>query len=291
MLRTLAALVLATAVALAGEAKPLSAGEIAKITAALPAEAPAKPKAAHKLLVYSRTNGFRHSSIATGAKALELMGEKTGAYTMLHTEDPTAFEAESLKQYAGVVMLNTTGAAFGAKKGEPGDGKEETYKANFKAFIEGGKALIGIHAASDTYGNWPVYVAMIGGNFDGHPWHKEVPVHLEDPNHVCNACFAGKDFVIADEIYQYQKYDATTLRVLMRLDETWPELKAGKRKDGDYPIGWVKMAGKGRVFYSNLGHREATYANPLVLKHFLAGIQFALGDIDGSVVPNPKAAK
>lgn len=293
MLITIASALLAIGASAAekGADKQPSEADIQKIAAAVPAEAPAKPKQARKILVFSRTNGFRHSAIPWGHKAIELIGQKTGAYASTHTEDPAAFEEESLKQYDGVLMLNTTGAAFGPKKGETSPeavAKEEVYKANFQKFIESGKGLMGIHAATDTYGNWPWYVAAIGGNFDGHPWHKEVPVHLEDPAHPCNACFEGKDFKIADEIYQYKNYDASQCHILLRLDTSWPELSKGKRKDLDYPIGWVKSAGQARVWYCNLGHREATYANPLVLKHFLAGIQFALGDLDGPIKPQGK---
>ena len=122
---------------------------------------------------------------------------------------------------------------------------------------------------------------MMGGYFDGHPWHEKVRLKVEDPRHPLNRCFGGDAFEIVDEIYQYRDkpYSRERLRVLLSLDPAGTNMKKGgmKRKDGDYAVGWVQRYGKGRVFYCNLGHREGTYQNPVVMKHFLAGLQRVAG--------------
>ena len=146
------------------------ATSLAKVEKALPEKAPAKPKQARKILIYSRTAGFRHGSIAIGIKTITMMGEKTGAYLCVHTEDESFFEPEQLKAFDAVFMLNTTGDCLRpkAKDGESKEDlnkREEALKASLKDFVTSGKGLIGIHAATDTYHDWKDYDQMMGGTF------------------------------------------------------------------------------------------------------------------------------
>src|SRR5687767_12506477 len=122
---------------------------IEKVMEALPESAPAKPKQPRKILVYSKTNGFRHGSIAIGAKAIAMMGDKTGAYTALHTEDESMFAADKLKAFDAIFMLNTSGNCFFNKSlpKEEAIKREEEYKQSFRDFVAGGKGLAGVHAA------------------------------------------------------------------------------------------------------------------------------------------------
>src|SRR5262249_19208252 len=124
-----------------------------QITQALPDQAPAKPKQPRKVLIFSKTAGFRHSSIPVGAKAIIMMGDKTGAYTAHHTEDEAFFEPEKLKTFDAVFMLNTTGDCFKPKNGtkEEVAAREEMLKKSLTDFVSGGKGLIGVHSATDTY--------------------------------------------------------------------------------------------------------------------------------------------
>ncbi|OAI54337.1 hypothetical protein AYO44_03450 [Planctomycetaceae bacterium SCGC AG-212-F19] len=344
---------------------------VEKVMAALPDKAPAKPKQPRKLLIFSKTAGFRHGSIAIGAKALIMMGDKTGAYIGLHTEDENIFDPEKLKAFDAVFMLNTTGdclksapkyvdekgeVIFGAKdatldqklvavdeKGkaiEGGkvakiDGKDVAVDADGKAipkakvaktggrqaivdakgqeltgakkimpdpkteelrkkalsdFVESGKGLAGCHSATDTYGGWKAYNQMMGGAFAGHPWSQKIPVKNMEPTHPLNAAFDGKDFEISDEIYQFRAdtalpSDRKYLLVMdtQKMDEK--DVKKGGRKDGLYPISWVATYGKGRTFYCSLGHSDHIYSTPTILKHYLAGIQYAFGDLDADAPP------
>ena len=265
---------------------------IEKVMESLPESAPAKPKQPRKILIYSKTNGFRHGSIAIGAKAITMMGDKTGAYTALHTEDESMFAADKLKVFDAVFMLNTTGNCFFNKSlpKEEATNLEEEYKKSFRDFVASGKGLAGVHSATDTYHNWKDYNIMMGGTFAGHPWHMKVPVKNLDPRHPLNAAFKGEDFEVNDEIYQFRADTAqpNERRFLLSLDTKAMDVSKGNRKDGLYPVSWLSTFEKGRTFYCSLGHRDEIYWNPTVLRHYLAGIQYVLGDLDADATPSVK---
>lgn len=265
---------------------------VEKVKAALPEKAPAQAKEKRKLLIFSKTAGFRHGSIAIGAKAIAMMGDKTGAYTAFHTEDESYFEPEKLKAFDAVFMLNTTGDCFKVKGGDAKEAKEreEMLKKSLADFVAGGKGLAGCHSATDTYHGWKDYNKMMGGTFAGHPWHTKVPIKNLEPKHPLNAAFNGMDFEVNDEIYQFRADTAlpTDRKFLLSLDPQKMDVSKGNRKDGLYPISWVSTFGKGRTFYCSLGHREEIYWNPVVLQHYLAGIQYALGDLDVDAAPTSK---
>ncbi len=270
---------------------------IEKITQALPDKAPAQPKQPRKILLFSKTAGFRHSSIPIGIKTITMMGDKTGAFTVLATEDESFFEPEKLKAFDAVFMLNTTLDCLrpkDAKKGEV-NAREEMLKKSFEDFVKGGKGLIGVHAATDTYHDWKDYNVMMGGCFDGHPWHQKVPIKNMAPKNPVNAAFHGKGFEITDEIYQFRADTAlpTDRKILLALDTdkmAKKDLAKGKRKDNLYAVSWISKFGKGHTFYCSLGHREEIYWNPAILQHYLAGVQYALGDLKANAMPTSASA-
>lgn len=125
---------------------------------------------------------------------------------------------------------------------------------------------------------------MMGGYYDGHI-HQEVVVKPEDPEHPVNACFGGEPFTIRDEIYIFREpYSRKRVRVIASLDLSRIQ-DPQKRPDKDYAVSWVRAYDKGRVFYTTLGHEPATYWNPVFLRHLLAGVQFAIGDLKGETSP------
>ncbi|MGA2255317.1 MAG: ThuA domain-containing protein [Thermoguttaceae bacterium] len=285
----LGAALLAAAVTLACPATSradVSADELKKIEAALPSKAPAKPSKPRKILVFDRTEGFHHDSIPVGDKAFELMGEKTGAYTVAVAHDMDVFTPENLAQYDAVLFENTTQLKFDDPK----------QRAALLDFVKGGKGFIGIHAATDNFPTWPEAVEMIGGQFNGHPWGAGGvwSMKVDDPKHVLNKSFGGKGFTLRDEIYQIKgPYSRDTHRVLLSLDMSKDRNKVSPncgREDGDNPIAWIKRFGDGRVFYCSLGHNKEIYWNKAVLKHYLAGIQWALGDLKADETPSAKLA-
>jgi hypothetical protein len=289
---TAAALFAAVTLASAATARAgVSADELKKIEGALPATAPAKAAKARKILVFDRTEGFVHDSIPCGDKAFELMGKKTKTFNVTVSHDMGVFTPETLADYDAVLFNNTTQLKFGDPK----------QRAALLDFIKSGKGFIGIHAASDNFPTWPKAVEMIGGQFNGHPWGaggcggKEEDgwaMKLDDPSNTLNRSFGGKGFILKDEIYQIKgPYSRDTHRVLLSLDMSQKRNQLGAkcgRDDGDNPISWVKRCGEGRVFYCSLGHRKEIYWNNAVLQHYLAGIQWALGDLKVDDTPSAK---
>ena len=183
--------VVATALAATGQEKQVDPKMMEKVQKALPQKAPAKPKATRNILVFSKTAGFRHSSINIGVRTITLMGDQTGAYTVYATEDESFLEPEKLKKFDAVFMLNTTNDCFRPKGGtkEEADKREELLKKSLADFVSSGKGLIGIHSATDTYKQWKEYNMMMGGAFVSHPWHQKVPVKVTDTMSPINAAF------------------------------------------------------------------------------------------------------
>jgi type 1 glutamine amidotransferase len=191
--------------------------------------------------------------------------------------------------FDAVLMLNTTGEPLRPKADDKDAAlrREEELKKSLVDFVSSGKGLIGVHSATDTYKGWKEYNQMMGGAFDGHPWHMKVPIKNLEPKHPLNAAFEGADFEVADEIYQFRADTALPgeRKFLLALDTEKMDVSKGKRQDGLYPISWLSTYGKGRTFYCSLGHRDEIYWNPAILRHYLAGIQYALGDLEADATP------
>lgn len=283
--RAASAIVLGLAALVFGGARQTAEGavpdrDVQRMTAAAPEEASARPARPRRLLVFTLCRGFKHGSIPHGAKALEIMGRKTGAYEAVVSDDVSMFRPENLRRFDAVCMNNTTGDLF----------KEDELKRSLLDFVKNGKGIIGIHAATDCFYNWREYGEMMGGYFSGHPWNEKVTVKLDDPDHPLCAAFGGRSFEIADEIYQFRDpYSRDALRVLLSLDVTRTNMNKGgiRRTDNDFAVSWVRSYGKGRVFYCSLGHRNDIFWNPAVLRHYLDGIQFAMGDLPAETAPVP----
>ena len=278
------------------------------IIAAMPKKPIVKPKAQRTVLVYSATAGFRHKSIPYGKVALEEMGKKTGAFTTVISDDPANFEADNLKQFDAVILLNTTQDFFmPSAKTEKEKYSDDEWSSmlnrhnrlvdNLIDYVEAGGGLVGIHSATDSCYQHEAYGETMGAYFWGHPWTAKtnVTIVVEDPEHeIIKPVFKGiRDFRLQEEIYQFQEepYSRDKLRILLNLDPDRSDPvdpEKIKRTDGDFAVAWVKKAKKGRVFYTSIGHNNHIYSNPLMLKHYLAGIQFAMGDLKADTTPSAK---
>src|SRR5574342_278329 len=135
--------------------------DLQKIEKALPAQATIKPKQSRRLLVFTRAEGYQHSSIPYAAKALALLGKQTGAFMVVESAEMSAFAPENLRQFDAVLFASTTQLAFA----------DLALRQSLLEFVKNGKGVIGIHAATDNFYNWPEAADMMGGLFDGHPWH------------------------------------------------------------------------------------------------------------------------
>ena len=273
-------IVLVCLISFAGVVFGISDEDVAKITSAMPDKPVVKPDAARKMLVFNLCKGFRHRSIPHWKKALDIMAEKTGSFTVDHSKDMSVFTAENLKQYDAICFNNTTRLVPDAAQ-----------QKAIMNFITGGKGIVGIHAATDNFYNWPEGKEMMGGVFTGHPWGGggTWAVKIDDPAHPLTKMFEGKSFKVNDEIYRTDPplYSRKNQRVLLSLDMSDQKTKAraGKPTDADTGITWIKSVGKGRLFYCSLGHNNHLTWNKPVLEHFLAGIQFAMGDLDADAAP------
>jgi type 1 glutamine amidotransferase len=271
------------------------AGAAEKIAGAIPDKPYAKPEKPRKLLVFSKTNGFRHASIPTGKVLLAEMGRRTGAFEAVISDDLANFESPNLDQYDAVCFLNTTMNVFAPhpkefKKMSDEDKKaagerEARLKDNMMEFVKSGRGFVGIHAATDCCYEWPEFGKMINGWFDGHPWTADALVSVKvepgQEKHPLVAMFEGQNVEFKEEIYQLKDpYDSKAVHMLLRLDTEKTDMKRMgiKRKDNDFGIAWARHWDKGRVFYCSLGHNHEIYWHPKVVRHYLAGIQWALGD-------------
>jgi type 1 glutamine amidotransferase len=277
--------------------RDLKADELQKIRSAVPDKPTVRPAKPRKILVFWRCEGFFHSSIPVVNEALKIMGQKTGAYEVaVCTDDYSVFTSEKLRQFDAICFNNTTHLKFHPQE------TPERCKA-LMDFVKGGKGIVGVHAATDNFYNWPKGKGwseaseMMGGKFTGHPWGSggTWAFKIDDPAHPLMAAFEGKGFKISDEIYRTDPplYSRSKQRVLMSLDMSDPTTKNARGvrpSDDDTGITWIKTWGKGRMFYCSLGHNNHIFWNPTILQHYLDGIQFALGDYKVDTTPKPNVS-
>ncbi len=272
--------VLAGTITLRGQ---ITTEDAEKIQRALPASSTVRPQRPRLLLIFTRAEGYRHASIPYCAAALTMLGKQTGAFETVQSDDYSVFLPDNLKRFDGVCFDNTTQLAF----------EDPVIRKSLLDFVAGGKGIVGIHAATDNFPTWPDGQALMGGVFDGHPWTADGTwaVANVDPSHPLTAAFGGKGFRIRDEIYRVRQIDLRKNgRVLLALDmhdRVNREAGGVRSTDRDIPVSWVKTVGKGRLFYCSLGHNNEVFWNPAVLRHYLDGIQFALGDMDLDTSPVP----
>jgi type 1 glutamine amidotransferase len=239
-----------------------------------------------RLLVIGEEKGYRHEAVTHAMVTIERLGRDTGLWDTVIRTDTEAltkakleYNAKTLNDFDGVLFY--TGGTL-----EMDDQK----KADFLSFVhDDGKGFIGIHSAAITFTQWPAYGEMLGGYYDEHPWNTfDAPIVMED------AVFPGMQswkpsFTLTDEIYQIKMFSRANTRVLMRLDPSKLDLKNPRvhRTDHDFAVAWAKMYGKGRVFYTTLGHVEANWDRPEFQAMVTGAIKWALGLVDADVTPRP----
>lgn len=249
-----------------------------KIEAALPAKAPAKPKKPRKLLIVDNNVGRGgHPAIPHADMAIDLMGKKLGTWQAELNNDVSVWKPENLKQYDAVFLNNTIGDIFGS----------EEARDSFAAFVRNGGGLIGNHAATVTAQDWSEFGEIIGARGASHRMQDEkLTVKVDLPKNPINKVFGGKSFECVEEFFRFQEpYSRKIDTVLLSIDVAQSDMNQGRafgkctREDNDYAVSWIRTYGKGRVFYCSLGHNPYVFWDARVLEHFLAGIQYALGDL------------
>lgn len=213
------------------------------------------------VLVFSKTSEFYHKSIPAGVAAIQTLGQQNN-FTVDTTKDASYFTADSLKNYAAVIFLNTTGNVL----------NPEQEKA-FENYINGGGGFVGIHSATDTEKDWPWYNELVGAQFANHPKIQEATVVVRDTTHP-STHFLPQKWSRNDEWYNFKNI-YPEIEVLAILDES---SYSGGTNGEEHPIAWYHETKGGRAFYTAGGHTDESYQEPLFLQHILGGIRYAIGE-------------
>ena len=250
-----------------------------------------KPDKKARVLFLTQSKGFRHGSVNRNGRdlapaeiAMKQLGQQTGLFEVHSTQDAAAdFTVENLKKY-DIVMLYTTGEL-------PISDEAREYFVN-GWLKQKGHGVIGFHSATDTFRTtkpehkW--YQEIIGGTFNGHPWGSgsKVTVTVHDTKHPAMQPF-GAEFEIQDEIYQYINWVPKNVHVLMSINMAKTKIK----KPYHVPIAWAREWGEGRIFYTNLGHRNETWTNKTFLNSTEGAVRWVMGLENADVTPNPKVSQ
>jgi hypothetical protein len=276
---------------------PLTEEQKKVMDAALPNQAPAKPKKPRKMLVSNLR--LRDGKPAQGPDAtpfanyvIEQMGKRTGAYEAVFSDDIEMFRPGVIEQFDAICFNNTGGVLF----------DDPELRESLLGFIAGGKGFAGIHDALATfvqypvYDQWPEFGQMLGGTENGgHPWqaHEVLHIKLDDPRSPLNAVFEGREFSVTSQAFQLQETGnlRERLHVLLSIDMKKMSLEGrrifpARQQDHDFPVSWIKAHGQGRVYYTTMGHNPHIFWQANLLEHLLAGIQYALGDLQADDTPS-----
>ncbi|MET8243626.1 ThuA domain-containing protein [Streptomyces sp. NPDC005202] len=222
-----------------------------------------------RVLVFTKTAGFRHDSIPDGIAAVKQLGE-TGGFTVDATEDAGAFTTANLRRYDAVVFLSTTG-----------DVLDPPQQKAFESYIRHGGGYVGIHAAADTEYDWGFYGGVVGAYFQSHPAIQPATVNVEDRAHPATSGL-GPTWDRTDEWYNYRSDPRDRVHVLASLDES---SYTGGTMNGDHPIAWCQAYQGGRAFYTGGGHTKESYTEPAFRRHLLGGLRYAIGDVRADCRP------
>jgi type 1 glutamine amidotransferase len=258
----------------------------AKIVAAIPKQAYAAPRKRRKLLVIESLHGMSHNTIPHTNVMIEEMGKITGAWEAEFNNDLDNLKYPKIKDYDGVFLNSIVGELLA----EPG------VREGLERFLKDGGGLGGIHGTPWASRNWDEFAEMIGAQSAPHRIEQGV-MKVYDPASPLMKPFAGKDLPFREEYYRFEhegqgrlRWDRVRVLLSVVLDDPTIEPRPWngyKRPDNIYPVAWIRTYGKGRVFYNSLGHMPETFMTPEIVGHFLAGIQFLLGDLEADTTPNP----
>lgn len=214
-----------------------------------------------RILVFSKTAGYRHGSIKAGKEALLKMGADNN-WLVDTTEDAAYFTASTLKKYNAVVFLSTTGNVL-----------NEEQQTAFEKYIQSGGGFAGIHAATDTEYDWPWYCKLAGANFSSHPKQQNAILHITDSTHASTK-HLPHNWPRFDEWYNFKNQNSA-VKVVLTIDEKSYE---GGTNGDNHPMAWYHEYDGGRAFYTALGHTDASYSEANFLQHILGGLQYVMAN-------------
>jgi uncharacterized protein len=229
-----------------------------------------------RVLMVTYSAGYQHDvvrrptagELSTAERVVADLGRRSGGFEVSHVstrDDLERLTATSVRAHGAILFFTTGELPIVAA----------VRQAIFQAVRDGG-GFVGVHSATDTWYAIAEYRELLGGSFDGHPWHQRARLVVEDRTHPATR-HLGDAFEIADEIYQFRDWSRPSVHVLLRLDPRSVDVGRGKRTDGDYALAWTKAYGRGRVIYTALGHEPGVWADGRFQAHLLGAIQWALG--------------
>jgi type 1 glutamine amidotransferase len=260
----------------------------AKIDAAIPNKPIASPKKARKLLVIESLEGMSHNTIPHTNVMIQRMGEKTGAWTTVFSNDLNNLRYPRVKEYDAIFLNSIVGEFL----------PDASMRADLVRYVNEGGGLGGIHGTPWASRNWDEFAEMIGAQSAPHRIESGI-IRLYDKESPLVQSFNHEDLPHREEYYRFEdsgngrlRWDKVRTILIVDLDEKVPNSTdkpwtGYKRPDKVYPLAWIREYGKGRVFYNSMGHMPETFMRPEIVGHFLAGMQYILGDIEANATPNP----
>ena len=222
------------------------------------------PAAKHRVLVFTKTAGYRHDSIPAAIEAVRVLGATSG-FEVDATEDAAAFTKAGLARYGAVVFLLTTG-----------DVLDDAQQAAFTAYVRSGGGFVGVHSATDTERDWPWYGRLVGAWSSGHPEIQTATIDVVSPRDASTVHLPAR-WARTDEWYGFLSNPRRNgVQVLLTLDEATYQPRDWAM-GADHPISWKHEFDGGRAWYTEGGHTAESYAEPLFVRHLLGGIRYALG--------------
>ena len=275
-----------------------------QIESALPGHPRANPQKLRRVLIWNtpfmEQCPHKGYSVPQAAYAMELLGRRTGAYEAVVSDDVALYLPENLRQFDAIIMNNSNGPWIRpteadmdkfAKYDSNIDAVEQMLRQSLLDYVAQGGGIVAYHHAIGGNNEWPEFKELIGAAYWGHPWNEEVGIKLDEPDHPLLEAFGGRDFRLSEEIFQFRDpYARDKVRVLLSLDTDTTNMTVPwiHRQDNDFALAWVKHHGRGRVFYSAIGHKTEIWWNPQILRFYLDGIQFAMGDLDTDATPSAR---
>lgn len=280
----------------------------AKLRKIAPGEAMAQPKSKRTLLLFSLITGFNHKVTPKTGEVVKIIGDKTGAWKVVESNDIEQFAPENIKKYDAIVLNNNCptgknrdifmdvlinlvdkhGAKYKALPVAEREAKAKALLASLMSYVEGGGGLIALHGAIANFNYDDDFSALLGGSFHFHPKSQEVTLNPVDNSHPLLKCFKGKPMVHKDEPYLFNRaYAKMNFRPLLEMDMS--KISKNKKLESLPPMkrytAWIKRHGKGHVFYCSPSHYPESFDHPELLQFMLGGIQYALGDLDCDDTP------